>query len=513
MALYNKIILLFIVSVLLIGCSNKENSSKRKSLAKKNIVEDFKQIINDQNKQKIKNNIPALILPSVYEEPNLVNNDAVVNFTANNVPLSKFLYIISKEAGLNLIIDEAIDVEKKITINMVQVSIKDALRVAMDISDTYFKIEGNMLYVKKYMTRTFKIPFINMKIKSATSSLGGDILGQGGAGLDGSFKLSYEADTASNDFYGEFVKSLDNIKSKEGKYSLNKFSGTLIVTDLKSKVEQIANVIAKINKFVSKQVLIDAKIMEVTLNNEHQLGVNWENLWNPSGGRLSMKQGLNSTPAAGGITSLMAPISNGATATTIAYTKNNFQGIISAMETSGDIEVVSNPRLKVLNGQTGIISSGSTEPYWEKKVSYTEVINAAGNKEYVPTTEYNRLDVLNGISLGVTPIIKDNGTVLLNIIPIITSIESEKTFSDGGQEVARAPIINVKEVGTTVMVKDNDLLIIGGLISSTKRSSEYKTPLLADVPILGAFFRRSEDFEQKRELVIILKINIEKNNL
>ncbi|MCK5111239.1 MAG: hypothetical protein KAQ94_06930 [Arcobacteraceae bacterium] len=514
MAPFNTLTLSFIIlaSFLVVGCVDKNTTLKEGPKHKKNIVEDFKEIIKKQEIQKISNKTPAIILPPVYEEPTLINSDAVVNFSANDVPLSKLLFIISKEAGLNLIVDDAIDKDKLVTVNMVQTSIKDALNVAMELADTYFKIEGNMLYIKKFMTKTFKIPFINMRMTSASSSLGGDILGQGGAGLAGSFTLNYESDAAGNDFYGQFIQSLDKIKSKDGIYSLNKFSGTLIVTDLKSKIKQIEEVVGHINHFISKQVLVDAKIMEVTLNNEHQLGVNWENLWNVRDGLLSVGQNLGTTTLAGGITTLTAPISGG-TATTIAYTRKNFQGIISAMETSGDIEVVSNPRIKIINGQTGIISSGSTEPYWEKQVTYSEIINAAGNKEYVPTTVYNRLDVLNGISLGVTPIIRDDGTVLLNIIPIITNIESEKVFSDGGQEVARAPIINVKEIGTTVIVRNNDLLIIGGLISSTRRNSNYKTPGLAEIPLLGALFRRTEDYVQKKELVIILKINIEKNNL
>ncbi len=508
MALFNKITISFIVFILLLvtGCVQQNEIQKQKLNPKKNIIEDFKEKIKIQNKQKIIQNIPTIILPPVYTEPTVINNDAVINFSANNVPLSKLLFIISKESGLNLIIDDAIDKEKLVTVNMVQTSIKDALNVAMDISDTYFKIEGNMLYVKKFMTKTFEIPFINMKMTAASSSLGGDILGQGTAGLAGSFKLSYSSDTANNDFYKQFIESLNKTKSKDGTYSLNKFTGTLVVTDLKSKIEQISKMIDSINKFISKQVLIDAKIMEVTLNSQHQLGVNWENVWSPNNGTLSITQNL--------ATSLLSPISGG-TATTLQYTKNNFRGIISAMETSGDIEVISNPRLKVLNGQTGMLSSGSTTPYWETKISYNEIKNAAGDVTgHDAITTYDRMDILDGISLGVTPIIRDDGTVILNIIPIITNVEGEPlTFENDGKIVASAPIINVKELGTTVVVKDNDLLVIGGLISSTKRNSDYKTPGLSEIPLLGILFKRTEDYMQKKELVIILKINIEKTNL
>lgn len=501
--------LIILLTFFLSACTTKQEPKK------KIVIEEFKEKVEEKKRKRILASTPSLVLPEVYQEPCIDNCEDVINFSANDVPLSKLLFIISKEAGLNLIIDDSIDTNKTVTVNLVDTPIKNAFKVISDISDVHFNVVGNMLYVKKFQTKIFKVPFINMKIKTASSELGGDILGQSDtSGLSGLFKIEYEADSESNDFYGQFVQSLEKTLSPDGKYSLNKFSGTLQVTDLKSKVDEIEVMIDNINKFISKQVLIDAKIMEVVLNEQNQLGVNWENLWSVNGGRFSVNQGLSgNTNPAGGITNLMVPISNGATATSIAYSRNNFQGIISAMQTSGNIETVSNPRIKVLNGQTGILSSGSMEPYWEKKVTYSEIINDQNEKEYKPEVTYDRKDVLNGISLGVTAIIKDDGTVLLNIIPIITSIEGEKVFVDGENEVARAPIINVKEVGTTVVVRDNDMLVIGGLITSTKKDEVYKVPVLADIPAVGTLFQRHETIDQKRELVIILKINVEKTDI
>lgn len=504
MALFKQLALTvpILVLFLVVGCSQKSEEIPKKEVIKKNILEVFKDKLEQQNKQKSLDNTPEIMLPPAYIEPNLLSNSARISFSSNNVALSKLLLIITKEAGLNLAIDKSVDIDKLITVNMVNISIKDAIDMVMDISDIYFELKGNILYVKKFRTKTFSVPFINMKLTSASSSLGGDILGKGrtntsgSSGLSGSSRYEYSADVANSDFYQQLINLLDKVKSKEGSYSLNKFSGILTVTDLNSKVKQIENLIKQMAKFINKQVLVDAKIMEVILDDKHQLGINWNVVGELSDGILTFNQAM---PVTGSISSL-------------TYTKENFQGIISAMQSSGEIEVVSNPRIKVLNGQIGMLASGSMEPYWEKEISYSEIINAENEKEYIPQVVYNKIDVLDGISLGVTPIIKEDGTVLLNIIPIITNIEGEKIFYDDSKQVASAPIINVKEVGTTVTVKDNEMIVIGGLISSKDITNEYQIPILGDIPVLGLLFQSHDIRHQKRELVIILKINIQKND-
>lgn len=499
-----ELVAILLTSFLLVSCSQKSDVSPKEQEVKKNVVEAFKDELKEHSKINLLKSIPPIVLPSAYVEPNLLDDGSTISFSSNGVAISKLLLIISKESGLNLAIDKDVDVSKQVTVNMMNVSVKEALDIVMDVSDNYFELKGNILYVKKFRTQTFLVPFINMKLKSASSVLGGDILGNRGAargsgssGLSGSSKYEYSSDPKISDFYEQFISTLNKIKSKNGVYSLNKFSGILTVTDFNSKIKKMEKLIAHMNNFINKQVLVDTRIVEVILDDKHQLGINWQNISKIGEGVLTFSQAI--------------PVTS--TISTLAYSEENFDGVISAMKSSGDIEVVSNPRIKVLNGQVGMLASGNMEPFWEKEVTYTEVINTANEKEYIPSIIYNRVDVLNGISLGVTPIIKENGTVILNIIPIITNIEGEKVFSDDGKEVATAPIINVKEVGTTVVVKDNEMIVIGGLISSKDVKYEYKVPLLGDIPYLGKLFQGFNTQNEKRELVIILKINIQKTNL
>lgn len=493
------------------GCSSKVEDAQPK--VKKNIIKEQLNMIDKKKKVKMRNTLPPLILPSVYEEPSIVESSKTINFSATDAPLSKLLYVISKEAGLNLVVDEDLNVSKPITLNMKGANLQDALDITMNISNSYAEIKGNILHVKKIMTKTFEIPFINMS-PTAKSALGGDLLGanEQTSGLSGDYSLGYESDEDKSDFYLQIEESLKNVLSENGKFSINKFSGTLVVSDHRKNIQQVEKVIDSLKKFIGKQVLIEARIMEVVLNNEHQLGVNWQKGWaDVEGGALSLGQNLNdATTAFGGTTGLLSPI-GGTVATTMSYTTRNFDAVIQAMQTAGSIEVVSNPRIKVMNGQSGVLSSGNMIPYWNKEVEFTQVTDpTTGAVSNGPgEITYEKTDVLNGISLGVSPIIKENGEVLLNVVPVVTSIEGDKTLNDANGEVARAPIINVKEAGTMILTKDDDMIVIGGLISSVKKDFEYKTPGLGDIPWLGNLFKRTEKKIEKRELVIILKIDVD----
>jgi len=501
MDLFKQLVVFILSVVVFTGCVSKYNSNENNTTKTTSEIK-YQQLLEQLTKNKIEAAPPSLILPSVYEKPTIENSQKKITYSATNAPLSKLLYLIAADSGLNLVVDSDIDVDKRVTLNMVDAPIKDALEIIMNISNTYVEIKGNILHVKNIMTRTFELPFINMS-PTTVSNIGGDLVGSNEQtqGIAGEYTLGYKSDEDKSDFYKQLEESIKPLLSEDAKYSLNKYSGTLVVSDYRNNVEKIEDIVENLKKFVSKQVSIDAKIMEVILNESNQFGIDWQKSLNGNNKAFSVGQVLGTT------TEILGGI-------TMKYTTDNFAGVLQAMQISGTVNVVSNPKLKVLNGHSGILSSGNMIPYWNKEVTKTATTNpTTGVVTYSdPTTTYEKTDVLNGISLGVAPIIKENGDVILNIVPVISNIEGEKILNDLSGEVARAPIINLKEAGTTVKARDNDMIVIGGLISTTEKDYEYKTPFLGDIPGLGYLFKRIDKKLEKRELVIILKINIDESN-
>jgi len=486
--------LIVLLAVLFLGCSTKQVEKPEKQTA---LIKPFEDEI------KTPPPPPPVVFENPYKKVSPFENK-YITLSAKEAPLSYFLYSIAKTAGMNLVIGKDVDINQKITLNLQNAPLQDALDIIMDITNYYSDIKGNILYIRKYMTKIFKIPYIHTN-SSYTSNLGGDVLGvntnnesgeNSGDNVKGDFSLQYNNPKEANDFYTQLEKNLKLLVSKKGSFTLNKFTGTLIVTDNKENMKKIEKFIYQIAKTTGKGVLIEAKIFEVVLNKEHQLGINWTKVFNNiDNGRLTLTQTLG--------------LANGV-AGSLQYTTNSFNMLIQAIQSNGKVQTLSNPRIRVLNGQSAIILSGDIYPFWEKSVNYTTV-TTGNSTAVVPEVSYTRRDVLQGISLGVTPIIKDDDTIILNIVPVSTSIEDVVTFSQNNQIVAMAPKLNIKEAGTVIRAKDNDLIVIGGLINDKKSKTVVKVPGLGDIPVIGNLFRRVEDAKSKRELVILLRLRIINN--
>ena len=315
-----------------------------------------------------------------------------------------------------------------------------------------------------------------------------------GDGIKGDFSLKFDNPKKMNSFYEQLEENIKAMVSPEGRYTLNRSSGVLSIYDKKDRVDAIESVINKIKKRSQKQVLIEAKILEVVLNDEHNLGVSWEAIAEEvirSGDQFVLQQTLGL---------------EGTVAGTMSYSANNFNAIITALNASGDIDMLSNPRVKVLSGQSAMITSGKLVPFWEKEVQNTVgSVGTAGLQEVI----YNRRDVLNGITLGVTAVIMEDGRIMLNIVPITSNIEKVvEHFDEDGKSVASAPILNIKEAGTVIYANNNDLVSIGGLINNTVSKTQEKIPGLGDLPGLGQMFTKTINTDEKRELVILMKLTI-----
>ena len=502
MALFISLALTFLF---LGGCSSQEAMPSEKERVKTSNIKTPSQELEEfrQKEKETQNSVPSMILPPVYEDISVFDNQKIT-FSAENADLHKILYSISKIAGLNLIIDKDVN-HTPITLSVEDANLDETLDIIMEISGAYYTVQGNILHVKEFMRKRFNIPYVHSSTSFKTD-LGGDTLGSamaggssggGGSsstGIKGNFQLSFKNPEKSNNFYEHLEKNVEDLISDDGKFTLNRFSGILSVYDKKKNIIAIENLIKDIKEQCSKSVLIEAKLLEVTLNDGHQLGVSWEAVANSvanSGDQLLLQQTLSLV---------------GAVAGTVKYSTDNFSAVVTALDSSGDVETLSNPRIKVLSGQSAIISSGKLVPFWEKEVQTDQGTGGSASNTQVT---YNRRDILDGITMGVTPTIMDDGMIMLNVIPITSNIVTVvEHYDETGASVASAPILNIKEAGTIINAKDNDMVLIGGLISSEKKTEEEKIPFLSSIPFVGKLFTKTNNKLEKKELVILIRLRV-----
>jgi MSHA type pilus biogenesis protein MshL len=296
----------------------------------------------------------------------------------------------------------------------------------------------------------------------------------------------------------------------EQRVTVNRLTGTIVVTASKRNLENVENYLNMVRRVLNRQVLVEARIIEVQLSDSLNFGVDWSFLDN-------FKE-LGGTFAAGfGELNLASRSFNDVVESSvpkfrIGTSRTNFQTLLTALQTQGDVSTLSNPRVNVMNGQTALLSVGRNISFISKVTSTTTVASGSA-----PITTFNveTGSVLSGVLVGMVPFINEHGEISITITPIISDLVTmnEKSIGKAGEQtVISLPTVDLKEMSTTVKVRDNQLVVIGGLISKKELVEDEKVPLLGDIPGLGYLFTRKKTQNSKSELVVILQPKLVSND-
>jgi len=434
----------------------------------------------------------------------------ILDISARNTPLRDVLFIISEATDLNLIMDKEIVPELPITLNLKNVTAEDALNRVCASVDYYYTVQDNMLYIKATTTRTYElgIPAI---IQTYHTDLGGDMLGGAVAGTSGSTTVKgnitqkAEVDKSAYNFWDVIEKSLDKIigasagspSTSPQTLMVNRMTGTIIVTATKKDLEKVEHYLTTIKKVMNRQVLVEAKIIEVNLSDGLQFGIDWSFVLNTGDGQSA----TFSTQKFADIVSTANP---NFSITTVA---SDFASLLRAIQTQGETRILSNPRVSIMNGHTALLSVGQDRNY----ISKIETTTTAGTTP-ITTFTVNTSSLLSGIMIGIVPFISESGEISLNITPItsdLVKIDSQKlgTPDTAGNYpyLIQLPTINLRQMNTTVKVRNGHMVIIGGLISNREEFSDSQIPFLGDIPVLGYLFKSRSKTVTKTELVILLQ--------
>ena len=435
---------------------------------------------------------------------------------------------LAHAAGLNLVIDDSavsiLSQGRKLTAEFVEQPVRDVLDAVCRASNLGWEERDGTVYILGFVEKILNLDFI-ASTHRAKVTVGGDVLGgQAGGGsssgqgitaqgegelatpLTGSFEITGETSPGALDIYQEIDSSVKAYLEGKGKYFLNRNTGTLLVQGPPKVVQRIEDYIDTLKKKYQRQVLIEARIIEVALDKSAELGIDWRRLTINASDRQIHPKGtsfqLNSQLLEGALReSTMYGI-------TLANPYYDLSVVVRALEQFGNVRTLSNPRLKVLNGQPAMISVGQSVSYLRKFEIMVD--QQQGFRSETPNAEI--ASIFNGILLGVTPIIDANDYVTLNMVPIKSDIISmeQRELTDGN--LYTFPVVNLREASTTVRAHSGDLVILGGLIEERRGKSSTGLPILSRLPgFLSLPFSFKQDTDRKVELVIILKINVIKN--
>lgn len=438
-----------------------------------------------------------------------------LRINANNIDAKAFFGSLVQGTDFNLVMHP--DVSGKITVSLKDVTVKEALDVVSDIYGYSIETQGRLIQIfpAALRTETFAVDYLQLQragvsltsiSTGAISTDSGSSSGDSGEGSERASKSTggtvIETRSESS-FWMQLERAVSAmIGSGEGRSIVVSPQASLItVKAFPNELREVKRFLEISEKRLKRQVILEAKILEVTLSDGYQQGVNWSNISKSIGsGGIDV-----SRPASDLAGDLISNVIGGQTNITI--TDGHFDAVLSFLDTQGDVNVLSSPRVTAANNQKAVIKVGGDE-YFVTDISSSD--SSGDNSESGPNIELTPF--FSGISLDVTPQIDDDNGVLLHVHPaVIDVVTEEKTIQLGSaSEPYVLPLAktSIRESDSIIHARSGDVVVIGGLMKSSFDEKVSKVPLLGDIPGLGHLFRNVNRLKQKTELVILLQPSV-----
>lgn len=436
--------------------------------------------------------LPELIVTEIEgkREP-----ERLYSLSLRGADIREILMALAKQTTFNIVVDPK--VRGTVTVDLKDMTLTEVLDTLTDLLDLTYRIKQNIIRVSEPVpeTRIFSLEYVNLKRTGSSStsaqigaSRGGvSAGGQPSAGASGEARVTTTTDT---DLWKDIEAGVGKLLSPAGKMIVDKQSGNILVTDFAKVLDQVARYLESIEGSVQRQVLIEARIIEVTLTGEYRFGLDWGAI-----ARAGALRGAAAISPRMIVGQRLAPSSG---QFQIGVTSTDFDTLLSVLSKQGEVNVLSAPKLTTLNNQTAVIRSATDEVFFE-----TRVVTIPTGNTVVQTSEVTPRTVTIGVVLAVTPQISSDGTVILHIRPTVTDSARRETFRQAGTEIT-VPVVDVREADVIARAKEGQVVVIGGLIQERKSDDESKVPLLGDLPGIGRLFRSTNQERKKTELVVLL---------
>jgi len=447
----------------------------------------------DLSKDKLSLNLKdRLAFPIEQDIAPVVADQPLYSLRVNDVAIDKVLRMFADTYQLNIISDK--NITGKISVDFHNLSFKQSMEAILGSLDYAWERDGALIRVHNWQTKNFTVDYIRL-VRSSTGSSQASA-SSGGSTDSGGINISQQ-DTVK--FWDDLAGQLKTLVSKKGTLVVNRMAGIIHVTDHPSHMRQIGMFLTHLNHSIHRQVRIDVKVVEVTLNDDYRLGIDWSRL-NVGSLANSIKITTSNavTTPAGGLALLPKALG-----LNIGHVSNNGKGdintIISALSEQGNVQIISQPKVRTLNNQPAMIKVGVDKTFFRKEQSTT-----TGTATTTASTDVPQV-VTEGIVLAITPQISADGWIMMDISPSITRVSSVTTTVDAKNVVqSSAPNLDIRQASSLVRAKDGSTIVLGGLIQNTVSKTDRGIPLLKDLPVLGNFFKGVANITKKTELVIFI---------
>jgi MSHA biogenesis protein MshL len=477
-------------------------------------------------------------LPGTVAEPRF-------DLNVVRLPAAQVFSALARDTRYSMIVDP--ELKTPVTVALKDVSLTEALETLRTVYGFEYRIEGTRIFVQAAAleTRVFAVNYPTesrsgrSEVRVTSSSLGQSPAGgpsappsngnpppQGGQTSGGSSQESSRITTQMRtDLWNEVDAALHlMIPAEPGKPDgrqlvVSPQSGVIVVRALPRELRQVEQYLHSMRMAIERQIILESKIIEVDLNSGTQTGINWSAFHNGAGARTSggmTNPNASLSPTGTVSDNLLAAtpgtalLQNGASTNAlfgIAFQTNNFAALLEFLQTQGELQVLSSPRIAAMNNQQAVLKVG-TDDFFVTGVTTNIASGATANGGPVITPTITVQPFFSGVALDITPSIDEDGSVILHVHPSVSSVsERSKVVNLGTLGNYTLPLASstVSETDTVVRAHDGNIVAIGGLMKTSDSRSSAGMPGLSTVPGLGLLFSSRQESHVKQELVILIK--------
>lgn len=494
----------------------------------------------------------ALLPPLIVEMPRVDDRPAEPRFdlAVNNAPASEVFMAISSGTRYSVMVHP--NVKEKLSVNLKDVTVLDALETLREMYGYEYKVQGTRIFIQPLTmhTRVFMVNYLNhtrkgrSEVRVSSGAISDNASGaQSGAATAATgpqsttvqaLQSSKVETTTDVNFWGDLGNAVRAIiGTGEGRNAIiNAESGIVLVRAMPAELREVDNFLRTMQGVVARQVLLEAKIIEVELKDSFTTGINWAAF--RTGGNSRLATGLiqpgtalqpsgplssfttigpdgqplanslfSSNPASPGIIAAGAAVPG--TLFGLAFQTSNFAALLNFLQTQGELQVLSSPRIAAINNQKAVLKVG-TDEFFVTNVTTNQTTTTGGAIQNSPSITVQPF--FSGVALDVTPQIDENNQIILHIHPSVSNvIDKTKDIDLGAAGTFRLPLASstVSETDTIVRVTNGNIVAIGGLMKQSDSRARGGIPGLQDLPIIGQVFKNTSRSGLKSELVILLK--------